>query len=64
MEANKIRIIEFRKFQRCEYQRKYYDKNKNTITEKRICEECGGSYTAPNYFNHCKTKKHQKALSD
>ncbi len=62
MEANKIRINEFNKLQKSKYHRMYYQKNKEIITEKRICCECGGSYSATNYFNHCKTKKHQKAL--
>ncbi|NBO22764.1 hypothetical protein EBU94_05420 [bacterium] len=45
-----------------EYDRKYYQLNKDKINEKRNVKfycDCGGQYTKTNKSVHIKTKKHQ-----
>jgi len=40
-----------------EYSAEYYQKNKNKLQEKFVCE-CGGKFTAENKTHHEKTKRH------
>ena len=41
-----------------EYSSKFYEKHKEEIKEKKICEICGGKYDYTNKSHHNKTKKH------
>jgi hypothetical protein len=44
------------------YAKKCYEKNKEKYCERIECE-CGGKYLRINKSHHCKSKKHQKFLS-
>ena len=41
--------------------REWYQQNKERLTEKHVCETCGGRYTTSKKAQHCRTKKHQHA---
>ena len=42
--------------------REWYQQNKEHLSEKHVCEICGGRYTTSKKAQHCKTKQHQDAL--
>lgn len=44
------------------YNKDYYEKNREKLTEKHDCELCGGKYTILNKFAHCKSTPHKKVL--
>ena len=44
--------------------REWYKENKDIITEKHVCETCGGRYTMKHKSQHVKTKKHRNAIPD
>ena len=49
-----------------EYEKKYYELNKDTIKDKKNKKyecECGGKYTYANKAQHLKSKIHQKFIS-
>lgn len=48
-------------FDRGSYNRTYYAKHKEVLTEKIECE-CGGVYTKACKFNHFKSNKHKKFI--
>lgn len=48
---------------RREYNKSYYNENKEKFFVKHECEVCGGSYTFYGRKTHYGTKKHLKALS-
>lgn len=54
-DINKEQIIE--------YQKKWYEENKNKILEKIICE-CGCEVVKGQLFRHQRTKKHLKLIED
>lgn len=41
-----------------EYNRKYYEKHKDSLQEKEICKLCGVEYQKYSKSKHEKTKKH------
>ena len=43
-------------------EREWYKENKDIITEKHVCETCGGRYTIKHKSQHLRTRKHQHAL--
>jgi hypothetical protein len=47
---------------RKQYFKDYFDKNKDELSEKFICDICGGKYMKMSKANHIKTKKHQNQL--
>ena len=47
---------------RKQYYKDYFEKNKDKLREKFICDECGGKYTLANKTSHYKTKNHQNFL--
>lgn len=55
-------MAEIKGTDRKEYFKKYFDKNKDKLTEEFICEECGGKYQKMSKAHHIKTKKHINAL--
>ena len=50
-ECNKIRSL------------KYYHANKEVLNRKVLCEICNKEMSRPNYYNHIKTKEHNKNVS-
>ena len=52
-----------RLYNRTEWNKKYYEKNKERLTNKIVCE-CGGKYSTINKSSHMKTKRHKKFLSN
>ena len=44
--------------------RERYQQNKEHLSEKRVCETCGGCYTQHHRTQHLKTKLHQDALAN
>ena len=36
-----------------------YERNKERLTEKHVCDTCGGKYTLNHRSTHFKTKRHQ-----
>lgn len=47
-----------------EYNKNYYEKNKEKWFVYTKCEICGGKYNASTKYNHFKTKKHIIADKD
>ena len=43
---------------RKQYFKDYFEKNKDELSEKNICDICGGKYMKMSKANHFKTKKH------
>ncbi len=55
-----------KEFNNIEYQKKYYQKNKDKLLvklkEKSICELCGGSYSYVSKNRHLNSEKHKRKL--
>lgn len=47
-----------------DYNKKYYEKNKEKWFEYKKCDVCGGQYNSSTKYNHFKTKKHIIADKD
>ena len=47
-----------------EYNREYYEKNKDKINTHYICDICNGRYTHNNRIKHINTEKHQTELNN
>ena len=43
--------------------KEHYERNRERLTEKHVCDACGGSYTIQHRTQHTKTKKHQAAIA-
>ena len=39
--------------------KEWYERNKERLTEKHVCDTCGGSYTTHHRSKHFTTKRHQ-----
>lgn len=46
-----------------QYNKDYYNKNKDKLNHKFTCMNCNGSYSLTSMSQHFKTKKHLNALS-
>jgi hypothetical protein len=42
-----------------EYKKAYYQKNKERINKKKVCEICGSLYNTSTKWRHFKSKKHR-----
>ncbi len=58
METEIIKPI--KKYDNKAYYKKFIEKNKDKIHEKKICEVCSGKYTYYNKSRHMKSKKHRE----
>jgi hypothetical protein len=45
-----------------DYHKKFMEKNKDKINEKKICEICNGHYTYFNKSHHFKSNRHLNAI--
>lgn len=62
-EEYRKKYIELNQERRRQYNKNYFNTNRDKLLEKHQCQLCGGSYSQPSQATHNATKKHQKALA-